>query len=93
MKFRPPGRAAGAALVLGLLVSLGLARPHVHGPDGTPVESCAVCHAAHERPLPSGPAVALPDPIEIATVELPSRRPPSPDRVPVPRPRSRAPPA
>jgi len=91
--FRRPGRLSGAAFVVGLLVALGLARPHVHGPDGTPVESCAVCHLAHERPLPSSPVAALPARVDVALVETAWARPPSPDGVPRPLPHSRAPPA
>jgi hypothetical protein len=91
--FRRVRPLPAAVLVAGLLLALGASRPHIHGPDGAPVESCVACQAAHERSLPTTPVVVPPDTVEVALAQSPTPARAVPDAAPRARPRTRAPPA
>jgi hypothetical protein len=91
--FRRVRPLPGAVLVAGLLLALGASPPHVHGPDGAPVESCAICHVAHERSLQPAPVLALQGSVVVDFAALAPGPRSGPDPAPRTRPRTRAPPA
>lgn len=90
--FRRSGRLYGVALVVGLLVALGASRPHAHGSDGAPSQSCVVCHFSHDRSAPSAAGAEIPVATAVAFAEPATAPAPPPERAHRHRPRSRAPP-